>query len=169
TTPPPAPSPITLCVALPRPQTLKKLLQGAIELGVKKIIFFGSNRVEKSFWNSSILEPDALSKQILLGLEQAVDTIAPEIILVPYFNNFINKSLPLLAENNQLIFAHPNSSNSAICTKTSKPTAIIIGPEGGFIPSEVDKLLEVGCQGVELGERILRVEHAAFFLLSRLN
>ena len=44
----------------------------------------------------------------------------------------------------------------------------MIGPEGGFIPYEVDKLETAGCQTVSLGPRILRVENAITSLIGRL-
>ncbi|HDY83698.1 MAG TPA: 16S rRNA (uracil(1498)-N(3))-methyltransferase, partial [Halieaceae bacterium] len=45
---------------------------------------------------------------------------------------------------------------------------VVIGPEGGFIPYEVEKLREAGCEAVSLGPRILRVENALTSLLGRL-
>ena len=45
---------------------------------------------------------------------------------------------------------------------------IAIGPEGGWIPYEVDLLAKAGLQPVQLGERILRVETAVTALLSRI-
>ena len=47
-------------------------------------------------------------------------------------------------------------------------TVLVIGPEGGFIPYEVEKLQTAGCQPVTLGPRILRVETALTSLLGRL-
>ena len=49
---PPAQAPVTLLVALPRPKTLKKVLQASTSIGVKKIIFFESWKVDKSYWKA---------------------------------------------------------------------------------------------------------------------
>ena len=45
---------------------------------------------------------------------------------------------------------------------------LLIGPEGGFIPYEVDLLKKNGCQVVSLGNRILRTETAISYVLGRL-
>jgi RsmE family RNA methyltransferase len=50
----------------------------------------------------------------------------------------------------------------------AQPTLLIIGPEGGFIPYEVEKMADSGAEPVALGERILRVETALTAALGRL-
>ena len=41
------------------------------------------------------------------------------------------------------------------------PTALLVGPEGGFTPAEMDAARDAGFDTVTLGPRILRVETAA--------
>jgi 16S rRNA (uracil1498-N3)-methyltransferase len=38
---------------------------------------------------------------------------------------------------------------------------VIVGPEGGFAPAEIDAALAAGCRLVGLGPRVLRAETAA--------
>jgi len=76
--PPPA-HPAVLALALPRPPSLRKVLQQATAMGVKRFLLFGSARVEKSFWQSSALRPDAIRAELVLGLEQAGDTVLPTV------------------------------------------------------------------------------------------
>ena len=72
---PPQALPLSLILALPRPPMLKRILFSAAMLGVKEIIILNFNRVEKSLWNSSSLKPQAITEQLVLGLEQAKDTL----------------------------------------------------------------------------------------------
>ena len=43
---------------------------------------------------------------------------------------------------------------------------IIVGPEGGFDESEIQKMKELGVQACSLGKRILRSETAPLYMLS---
>ncbi|HCL23726.1 MAG TPA: 16S rRNA (uracil(1498)-N(3))-methyltransferase, partial [Halomonas sp.] len=52
--------------------------------------------------------------------------------------------------------------------EVDEPSLLLVGPEGGFIPWEVEQLIQAGCEGMHLGPRILRVETAVTALLSRL-
>ena len=45
--------------------------------------------------------------------------------------------------------------------KVGSKVGIIIGPEGGFEESEVEKAVAIGGESVSLGKRILRTETAA--------
>src|SRR5262245_46374924 len=66
--PPPPPLAVALVLALPRPPSLRKVLQSAAALGVKDLVLLHSARVEKSFWSSPALHPERLEEQLRLGL-----------------------------------------------------------------------------------------------------
>ncbi len=167
-TPPPAKAPVILLLALPRPKMLKRILQMVTTLGVEELVLLNSYRVEKSFWDSPWLRPEAIREQLLLGLEQARDTVLPRVTLAPRFKPFVEDVLPgLMADGRRGLLAHPGSGESCPCD-VAGPLLLAIGPEGGFIPYEVEKLREAGLSSVELGARILRVETAVAVTLGRL-
>jgi len=163
----PDPLPLTLVLALPRPKVLRRVLFSAAALGVKRIVLVNAYRVEKSFWQSPVLHLENIRKQLILGLEQARDTILPEVLLRSRFKPFIEDELPELARETLRIVAHPQAAEQ--CPRGADcPVILAIGPEGGFIPYEIAKFASAGFSAVTLGERVLPVETAVPFLISRL-
>ncbi|MDH4563226.1 16S rRNA (uracil(1498)-N(3))-methyltransferase [Pseudomonas sp. BN411] len=165
--PPPAKLPLTLLLALPRPKMLRRVFQTVAAMGVPRLVLLNSYRVEKSFWQTPFLEPAAIREQLILGLEQARDTVLPEVVIEKRFKPFVEDRLPQLAAGTLGLVGHPG--NYPPCPRAvNEPITLAIGPEGGWIPYEVEKLHEAGLQPVQLGERILRVETAVTALLARL-
>ena len=164
---PPPKLPLTLLLAMPRPKMFRRILQHCATLGVPRIILLNSYRVEKSFWQTPFLEPAVLRDNLLLGLEQARDTVLPEILIEKRFKPFVEDRLPALISGTQAILAHPGDYPPCPRALTSAAT-LAIGPEGGWIPYEVEKLVEAGFVPAQIGERILRVETAVTALISRL-
>jgi RsmE family RNA methyltransferase len=164
---PPAAAAVRLLLALPRPKALRRVLQGAAAFGVKDIVLLNSWRVEKSFWQSPLLAPPALREQLLLGLEQGGDTRLPRVALRPRFKPYVEDELPALLAASQGLVAHPPAA--APCPRAvAGHLTLAVGPEGGFIPYEVEALERAGCRPVSLGPRPLRVEQAVPALLGRL-
>src|SRR5690606_20461321 len=71
--PPPALD-LTLVLALPRPEVLRRLLQTLSALGGKRTRLGSSSRVETSYWQPPFLEPTRIHDQLLLGVEQRCDS-----------------------------------------------------------------------------------------------
>lgn len=162
----PSKLPVTLIVALPRPKVLRRLIMDSVTLGVEKIILLHSYRVEKSYWQTPFLQQ--LDHFIQLGLEQAGDTIAPKIEIYKRFKPFVEDVLPsLIAADCPAFVAHPYT-DEAMPNAIMQPCSIVIGPEGGFIPYEIDLLQKNGCQAVNLGNRIIRTETVIPYVLGRL-
>ena len=165
--PPPAKLPLTLVLALPRPKMLRRVFQTIATMGVAKLVLVNSYRVEKSFWQTPFLEPEAIREQLILGLEQARDSVLPQIVIEKRFKPFVEDRLPAIVEGTLGLVGHPG--NHPPCPRgLAEPVTLAIGPEGGWIPYEIDLLGKAGLQPVQLGERILRVETAVTALLARL-
>lgn len=113
------------------------------------------------------MEPEAIREQLILGLEQARDTVLPEIVIEKRFKPFVEDRLPAMTEGTLGLIGHPGDYPA--CPRgLAEPVTLAIGPEGGWIPYEVDLLAKAGMQPVQLGARILRVETAVTALLARL-
>lgn len=164
---PPPKRPVTLLLALPRPKVLRRVLQTIAAMGVPRLVLVNAQRVEKSFWQSPGLAADAVHAELVLGLEQARDTVLPEVVFERLFKPLVEDRLPALAAGTTALVAHPPAAVE--CPRAVPgPVTLAIGPEGGFIPYEIDLLESRGFQAVTLGLRILRVEQAVPALLARL-
>lgn len=164
---PPEALPLTLILALPRPNMLKRTLLNISTMGVKKVVLINSARVEKSYWQSPVLQANNIHAILLEGLEQARDTILPEVELMTRFRPYVEDILPNLKGDQLGLLAHPYQAEP--CPINIQENAFLaIGPEGGWNQFEVDKWHSAGFQSVSLGARILKVETAVPVLLSRL-
>jgi RsmE family RNA methyltransferase len=164
---PPAAPAATVILALPRPKVLRRTVQGLAAFGIKSIVLLNSWRVDKSYWQSPLLQPEALREQLLLGLEQGRDTVLPTISLEARFKPFVEDRLPQLVAGSRGLIAQPGAASPCPATLDGALT-LAIGPEGGFTSYEVDKFSGAGLNPVHLGARPLRVETAVFALLGRL-
>lgn len=146
---------------------LRRILQTVSAMGVARLVLVNSFRVEKSFWQTPFLAPEDIHEQLILGLEQARDTVLPEVVLEPLFKPFVEDRLSQLSQDTLRLVAHPG--DYLACPRAlNEPVTLAIGPEGGWIEYEVLRLQEQGFQPVQMGERILRVETAVTALLARL-
>ena len=164
---PPPKLPLTLVVALPRPTVLNRILVAATSLGAARLVLLNAWKVEKSYWGSPRLGPESLREQLLLGLEQAKDTVLPELRLARLFRPFLEDDLPSLLEGGTGLLAHPGSGEGAPAVLAA-PVTLAIGPEGGWVDAEVESLLRAGLKPLDLGPRILRTETALAALVGRL-
>lgn len=164
---PPKPLPLTLVLAMPRPKMFRRVLQTVASLGVKDIWLINAYKVEKSFWQTPWLSEASLRENLVLGLEQARDTRLPRVHIRKLFKPFAEDELPALMTKRPGLVAHPGTEVPCP-VHLDGPATLCVGPEGGFIPYEVEKLVAAGGRAVHLGSRILRVETAVPVLIGRL-
>ncbi len=167
-------SPIDLVLALPRPIMLKRVLSQVTAMGVGTIHLIQANRVEKSFWGSSVVSGEEFLPYLLQGLEQAVATRVPKVAVHRHFRPFIEDFFPnVRAQYGSLLLAHPDGKSSLPEELSGRifPERVLlaIGPEGGWVDFEVKKFLEQGFAPCSIGERILKVDTAVIALHSRVS
>ena len=136
------------------------MIQKATELGVTKFlpIIFERTIVRK-------VNKERLEKVIIEAAEQSNRITVPSIEDPQKLKSFLNNDM-------DLIFTDLNSANTKIdLTKlTTKPTCVIIGPEGDFSEQEREEILKFnGVQSVKINENILRSETAVISALSIIN
>ena len=136
------------------------MIQKATELGVTKFlpIIFERTIVRK-------INKERLEKVIIEAAEQSNRITVPSIEDPQKLKNFLNNDM-------DLIFTDLNTANTKIdLTKlTTKPTCVIIGPEGDFSEQEREEILKFnGVQSVKINENILRSETAVISALSIIN
>ena len=162
----PAKLPVHLVLAMPRPKVLRRMMMDAVTLGVERMSLIHSYRVDKSYWQTPFL--NKLNEYVTLGLEQAGDSIEPEIHLYKRFKPFVEDVLPsFISERQPAYVAHPYAEQP-MPHAIQHACTVVVGPEGGFIPYEVELLQKNGCHAVSLGNRILRTENAVPYILGRL-
>lgn len=164
---PPPKRPLELVLALPRPPVFRRILSTAASLGVERIRIVGTARTEKSFWQSHDVKDDAIRDRLLLGLEQARDTMLPTVELWRRLDAAIDEGLRPGLVGRRGFVAHPGSA-SPCPHRVDGPVTIFVGPEGGLLDEEVERLAAIGFEPVHLGTRILRVEPVIPLLVGRL-
>jgi RsmE family RNA methyltransferase len=167
---PPPPSPVSLLLALPRPKILRRTLQAAAAMGVKRIVLLGSWRVEKSYFGSPLLDPAALREELVLGLEQGRDTIVPEVLVRRLFKPFVEDELDATFPERTRLVAHPVGAGPVEShVPADGRAALAIGPEGGWTAYETARLRERGFAPFSLGARVLRVDAAVPYAVGQVE
>ena len=134
------------------------MIQKATELGVTKFlpIIFDRTIVRK-------INKEKLKKVIIEASEQSNRINVPSIEDPQSLKDLLSN------EKIDLIFTDLNSQNKTLDFEklTSKPTCVIIGPEGDFSEDERDKILKFnGVQPIKINDNILRSETAVISALS---
>ena len=163
--PPPARHRFELVLALPRPKMLRRILRQCAEFGVSDLHLIQSARVDKSYWQSPLLQPTQLQQALGEGLERSRDTIAPRVYQHRRYRPFVEDRLPGLCAGRPCWLADRDAA-TALADAPGQPAVVMIGPEGGFVPFEIQLAESVGARRVSLGPRILSVDTALVTVLA---
>lgn len=159
-----------LLVAVPRPKVLLRMLAHAAALGFARLVLFRSWRVEKSHLQSEAMREATQREQLLAGLEQAGRTRLPQVLFFPLFKPMVEDHLDGLGLPPTRFVAHPSATTTTadLALGHGAPFALALGPDGGFLPYEVEALAQRGFLPVSCGPHALRTETALAVLTGQL-
>ncbi len=153
-----ASAPITLLTAIPRGARMDVLLQKAVEVGVSRLVPVIAAR--------SVARPDAGKRERWMAIAREAarqcgraDLPAVEAP-IPIADALRAPELP---GRRLALFEREGvrGLRDTLAGLEPAPTALLVGPEGGWEAGERDAARAAGFVGVSLGARILRVETAA--------
>ena len=162
------PSKIYLFQALPKGDRMEYIIQKAVELGVYEIIPVSMKycvvKLDQKREKTRIARWQAISES---AAKQSKRSMIPLVHTVMDFN----EAARYASQCDVRIVPYENHSGMASTgialnkLQPGKSVSVIIGPEGGFAPEEIDALRS-GFDVVSLGKRILRTDTAAISMMS---
>lgn len=149
---------ITLVQGISKGERMDWCVQKATETGVVTIVpvimEFGAVKLDAERWAK---KREHWQGVVTSAAEQSGRTRVPLVGPVADFQTAL-KQLP--ADALKLIL-DPDVESTLDSVKPNKEVALLIGPEGGFSPTELKLAQQAGCLPLRLGPRILRTETAA--------
>jgi RsmE family RNA methyltransferase len=168
--PPPPAGADTLLLAFARPKVLLRCLEHATALGFGQILLFRSRRVERSHLSSHAVDPAVIDARLRRGLEQSRRTIRPSVLFVPRFRQLIEVELARsVPAENRFVADADADDEAALARPNGAAISLVIGPEGGLIPHELEQFTLHGFRLVRAGREPLRVETALAYLTGQLR
>lgn len=145
------------CVAMALTKSMDRMewfVEKAVELGVSDIVFYQSQRSERSKINV-----EKLKKTAIAAMKQARHCYLPDIRTYASLSELVEKNQDFA--HKFVAFCHLPCRPLSTFLSSAGSKLIVIGPEGDFSPQEVELAVGSGLQAVALGTTILRAETAA--------
>jgi len=162
---------IILGQALPKFQKMDYIVQKATELGVSSIIPFVSSRsIEGECADRLRLKRLRWQKIAREATKQCGRRLVPAVEKVTVFRDVVQAK----RENYLKIILWEDEKKTGlremlIGSYHSKNAVVLVGPEGGFTPGEIELAEGCGFQPAGLGPHIMRTETASLYVLSVLQ
>lgn len=131
------------------------IIEKAVEMGVSRI-----TPVFTEYTNSDRVRPDRMAKIAIEAAEQSGGMNLPRIDDVTK----LDVALSGLEKSRKLLFLNESEGGEGtldVLRDVSAPVALLVGPEGGFSPAEIENVTEMEQSiSLSLGPRILRADTA---------
>lgn len=147
---------LTIYQAFPKQDKFEQIIQKTVELGASRIVPFISKRCvsrpDGKDFGKKLERFRRISEE---AAKQSGRGIIPEIAPLMTFEQAVKD----MQSSELKLICYENGGAKLSSLELKKPSiAVMIGSEGGFERSEVDKAAEAGAEPIWLGERILRCE-----------
>lgn len=160
---------IYLFQGLPKGDKMELIIQKSVELGVYEVIPVAMNRsvvkLDAKKEAGKLKRWQAISESAAKQSKRSIIPAVKQVMTVKEALSYAKEmNVKLLPYENEKGIAQTRSMISEI--QAGESVAVLIGPEGGFAPEEVEAAKSSGFRTVTLGKRILRTETAGLMMLS---
>ena len=143
---------LTLAQAMPKAEKLEEVLRMGTEIGVSHFMVFDSDRTVVK-WDDRKKADRLIRLQSIVreSAEQSYRAVLPTV-------QFASGLAEVLKGDQVLVLSEVEGTTSTMPNRRDGGITLVIGPEGGWSPREVEM---IGDRAVTLGPRVLRVDTAA--------
>jgi 16S rRNA (uracil1498-N3)-methyltransferase len=161
----PQPS-ITLVQALAKGDRDELAIQASTELGVDRVVPWAASRSVSRWEGVKIAKGrDRWSAIVREAAKQSIRAWVPDVGELAS-----TEQVAALAADSRVLVLEPGASESLTSViPDARPIALVVGPEGGIAPAELDALVAAGAELVRLGDTVLRTSTAGPSALTVLN
>lgn len=157
---------VTLFQGLPKTGKMETILQKCVELGVRSVV--------PMLTRYCVVQPKESFRDRIERWQRVAEEAAKQSRrgVIPKVGDLKRIGSLDLSGFDLVLVAYENerttSLKAALRGFSGKSIAILIGPEGGFAPEEIEGLVAMGAKSVSLGPRILRTETAGMAMLAQI-
>ena len=157
---------IVLVQALAKGDRDELAVQAATELGVDAVIPWSASRSISRWEGAKITKGhDRWSAVVREATKQSIRSWLPDVLDLA-----TTKQLARLAESTRMLVLEPTATESLTELELdNRDIVLVVGPEGGVSPAEVDLLVAAGASAVRLGSTVLRTSTAGPAAIAVLN
>ena len=154
---------VTLAMALLKNKNFDLVVQKSVEVGVSRIVPLLSERTVPEIGGKEEKKTERWRAIAEEASKQSLRSFVPELEPPVSFREFVARSHEGLC-----LCAHPSREGmtlrDAAASFSGDRAVILVGPEGGFSPSEIALAVTKGFHNVNIGETQMRAETAGIVL-----
>lgn len=157
---------ITLVQALAKGDRDELAVQAATELGVDAVVPWSASRSVSRWEGAKVAKGrDRWAAIVREASKQSIRAWTPEVGELA-----TTKQVAALAATHRVLVLEPGATDALTAIRPDgRPLALVVGPEGGIAPQELEAFRAAGAEVVRLGDTVLRTSTAGPAALAVLN